>query len=95
MCDENGSWIRIISKGCVFCCGTRETVPEDECSFLFRVIQGMAEVFYNRKYAILRNKCYESLGTHSCEIALQESSGDPDLQRKSRKPNNPLNETYP
>jgi predicted hydrocarbon binding protein len=74
--EENGSWIRVDVKDCVFCDGKKEQSSEDGCYLLAGMIQGMAEEFYDREYTIIRKKCYVSDApefTHTCEIVLQQA----------------------
>jgi predicted hydrocarbon binding protein len=75
--EENGSWIRIDVKNCVFCHNSAESSDEG-CYLLAGFVQGIAEEFYDREYAIMRRKCYTSDGpefTHTCEIVLQQGIG--------------------
>ncbi|MDA4129140.1 MAG: hypothetical protein OK457_00060 [Thaumarchaeota archaeon] len=73
--EENGSWIRVDVKECVFCHGNNQ-IPEDGCHLLAGMIQGAAEEFYDREYVILREKCHvreRSELPHVCEIVLQQA----------------------
>jgi predicted hydrocarbon binding protein len=91
--EEMGTWIRVNVRDCVFC---KESEGHCDCSFLAGVMQGAAEEFYDKQYAIIRRKCYQTAGRHSCEVVLSEDQDT--LLRKSRKirgfPDNPLGEEF-
>jgi predicted hydrocarbon binding protein len=91
--EETNEWIRVNAKDCGFCHGHRNN---HQCNFLSGLILGASQIFYSKNYIVIRNKCYNTEKSHSCEIVLQETYYDPVRNRRLNvgRKNNPLGEEF-